>query len=61
MAFLSFWRVLAKHVCWQSVTAPVWIELALCEGFLFNPEEMSESQFMQVKFGLVALVQRPLC
>lgn len=44
------WRMLAKHVCWQSVTAPVRLELALCGGFLFSPAVMSDSQSMLVKF-----------
>lgn len=32
----SIWRVLAKQLCWQSVTASVWLELALCGGFNFT-------------------------
>lgn len=44
------WRVLAKQVCWQSVRAPVRIELALCGGFHFSPAVMSDSQCMLVIF-----------
>lgn len=44
------WRVLAKHVCWQSVTASVRLGLALCGGFYSSPAVMSDSQSMLGKF-----------
>lgn len=50
VTFLSFWRVLAKHVCWQSVTAPLRLELALCGGFHFSAAAMSDVLSVLVRF-----------
>lgn len=44
------WRVLAKQLCWQSVTAPLRLQLTLCGGFHFSPAVMSDSQCMLLKF-----------
>lgn len=44
------WRVLAKHVFWQSVTASVRLGLTLCRGFHFSPAVMSDSQSKWFKF-----------
>lgn len=46
------WRVQAKQVLWQSVTALVGLQLALCGGFNFRPAVMSDLESMEVKFRM---------